>query len=157
MNSLLSLVIPYYLSTMASLYPMRQLNRLLLPQLGRPINDTLNFWVDYLKVDQGFSFCDEDLLDCWKSLCNSCGECKISWEAFWWRENPYLTHEFSKVDCNGNINMSLDGFTFDNNENTLLNCFGQDNIWNLIMTCYYCFVKRSMFYDQVNCGVGVGV
>jgi hypothetical protein len=42
-NSRLSLVIPYSLSTMASLSPIRQLKRLLFPQLGRPINETLNF------------------------------------------------------------------------------------------------------------------
>lgn len=51
-NSLLSLVMPYSLSTMASLSPMRQLKRLLLPQLGKPINDTLNFSVFSLKTSQ---------------------------------------------------------------------------------------------------------
>jgi len=42
-NYFLSLVVPYYLSTTATLSPMRQLNRLLFPQFGNPTNDTLNF------------------------------------------------------------------------------------------------------------------
>ena len=45
---LLSLVIPYYLSTIANLYPIIQLKRLLFPQLGNPTNDTLNLSVFYL-------------------------------------------------------------------------------------------------------------
>lgn len=49
-NSLRSLVMPYYLSTMAILSPMRQLNKLLFPQLGRPIRETLYLEVGYLIV-----------------------------------------------------------------------------------------------------------
>ena len=49
-NYLLSLVIPYYLSTIAILSPIRQLKRLLFPQLGNPIKDTLYLDVGYLIV-----------------------------------------------------------------------------------------------------------
>lgn len=42
LNYFLSLVVPRCLSTTATLSPIRQLKRLLFPQLGRPTSDTLN-------------------------------------------------------------------------------------------------------------------
>lgn len=56
LNSLLSRVIPYSLSTIANLSPIRQLNRLLLPQFGNPTNDTINFSFFYFIVDHYFYF-----------------------------------------------------------------------------------------------------
>lgn len=58
LNYLLSLVIPYYLSTIANLYPIKQLKRLLFPQFGNPIKETLNFSVFYLNtVHYLFFYC----------------------------------------------------------------------------------------------------
>lgn len=42
LNSLRSRVIPGKLSTMAKCYPIMQLKRVDLPELGNPINETLN-------------------------------------------------------------------------------------------------------------------
>lgn len=49
-NYRLSLVIPYYLSTIANLYPIKQLKRLLFPQFGNPTKETLYFYAFYLKT-----------------------------------------------------------------------------------------------------------
>ncbi len=53
---LLSLVKPYYLSTIASLYPTIQLNKLLFPQFGSPTSETLNLEVSYVYISQFFCF-----------------------------------------------------------------------------------------------------
>ena len=53
---LLSLVNPYYLSTMANLYPTRQLNKLLFPQFGRPTNEILNLELSSVCTSQFFCF-----------------------------------------------------------------------------------------------------
>ena len=42
-NYFLSLVVPRWASTIAIFYPIRLLNKLLFPQLGRPTSETLNF------------------------------------------------------------------------------------------------------------------
>lgn len=55
-NYLLSLVKPYYLSTIANLCPTMQLNKLLFPQFGSPTSETLNFEVSSVNISHFFSF-----------------------------------------------------------------------------------------------------
>lgn len=75
-NYLLSLVIPYSLSTIAILSPIKQLNKLLFPQFGKPIKDTLYFYVAYFIVVHYFSFCFLPEFTWRRSI--YCGVCKIS-------------------------------------------------------------------------------
>lgn len=82
-NSLRSLVVPWCLSTIASLSPIRQLKRLLLPQLGRPTKDTLYLVISsFRSVFQGlFYYFAVNLVFLRVIIFSICsGECKISCE-----------------------------------------------------------------------------
>lgn len=94
LNYFLSRVVPRCLSTIAIRSPMRQLKRLLFPQLGSPTSETRYFPISSFRlVFHGFyiSALTPNLVFFLLIIFSICsGVCRISCEFFALRENSYF-------------------------------------------------------------------